>query len=54
MKTKIVLILSLTIILLGSSCQNNVPSEALYLLHNKTKGTDERIFTYEKGEQVWW
>lgn len=33
---------------------NNVPSGTLYLLHNRTKGTEERIFTYEKGKQVWW
>ena len=32
----------------------NVPSGALYLLHNKTKGIEERIFTYENGKQVWW
>lgn len=32
----------------------NVPSDALYLLHNHTKGREERIFTYEDGEQVWW
>lgn len=33
---------------------NNVPTNALLLLRNLTKGTEERIFTYEKGEQVWW
>lgn len=33
---------------------NNVPSNALYLLKNYTKGNEERIFTYENGEQVWW
>lgn len=33
---------------------NNVPSDALYLLHNYSKGTEERIFTYENGKQVWW
>ena len=32
----------------------NVPSDALYLLHNHTKGREERIFTYENGKQVWW
>jgi len=27
----------------------------LYIyLHNKTKGIEERIFTYENGKQVWW
>ncbi|MCF0195677.1 MAG: transglutaminase domain-containing protein [Bacteroidaceae bacterium] len=31
-----------------------VPSKALYLLQNHTKGIDERVFTYEKGKQVWW
>ena len=32
----------------------NVPTNALLLLHNATRGVEERIFTYEKGEQVWW
>lgn len=32
----------------------NVPQNALYHLKNHTKGTDERIFTYENGKQVWW
>jgi hypothetical protein len=31
-----------------------VPQNALYHLRNHTKGTDERIFTFEKGKQVWW
>jgi hypothetical protein len=31
-----------------------VPSGALYLLHNHTRGREERIFTYEQGRQVWW
>ena len=31
-----------------------VPSGALYLLRDLTKGKDERIFTYEEGKQVWW
>jgi hypothetical protein len=30
------------------------PTNALFLLHNLTTGVEERIFTYEKGEQVWW
>jgi len=30
------------------------PSNGLYLLHNHTKGQEERIFTYENGKQVWW
>jgi hypothetical protein len=33
---------------------HNVPSGALLLLRNLTKGKEERIFTYENGEQVWW
>jgi hypothetical protein len=33
---------------------DNVPSNALLLLRNLTKGEEERIFTYENGEQVWW
>ena len=33
---------------------NNVPANALLLLRNLTKGTEERVFTYENGEQVWW
>ena len=32
----------------------NVPSGALYVLRNRTKGSEERIFTYENGKQVWW
>ena len=31
-----------------------VPSGTLYLLHNHTRGKEERIFTYENGQQVWW
>ena len=33
---------------------DNVPSNALLLLRDNTKGTEERIFTYEGGRQVWW
>ena len=33
---------------------DNVPTNALLLLRNHTKGKEERIFTYEGGEQVWW
>lgn len=33
---------------------DSVPAHALLLLRNLTKGIEERIFTYEKGEQVWW
>lgn len=32
----------------------NIPSQTLYLLHNHTRGNEERIFTYENGEQNWW
>ncbi|URW80382.1 discoidin domain-containing protein [Xiashengella succiniciproducens] len=32
----------------------NVPSGALFLLRNHTKGVEERIFTYENNKQVWW
>lgn len=32
----------------------NVPKDALYLLKNKIKGKEERIFTYSNGKQVWW
>ena len=30
-----------------------VPSNALYILHDLTKGREERIFTYESDKQVW-
>lgn len=33
---------------------DDVPANALLLLHNHTKGREERIFTYENGRQVWW
>jgi len=33
---------------------HGVPSNALYWLQNETRGREERIFTYENGEQVWW
>ena len=32
----------------------NVPKNSLLLLHNLTKGVEERIFTMENGKQVWW
>ena len=32
----------------------DVPSNALYLLKNHSKGKEQRIFTYENGKQVWW
>lgn len=31
-----------------------VPTGALFLLRDLTKGKDERIFTYENGKQIWW
>jgi hypothetical protein len=33
---------------------DNCPANALFLLRNLTKGKEERIFTYENGEQIWW
>ncbi len=33
---------------------DNCPGNALFLLHNHTKGKEERIFTYEDNKQVWW
>lgn len=33
---------------------NNIPMNALLLLRNVSQGTEERIFTYENDEQVWW
>ena len=33
---------------------NNVPYNALLLLHNHSKGKEERIFTYANGNQIWW
>ena len=33
---------------------NNCPGNALFLLHNLTKGKEERIFTYDNDEQRWW
>ena len=32
----------------------NVPSNALLLLRNLSKGKEERIFTWKNGKQVWW
>lgn len=32
----------------------NIPSGGLYVLKNLSKGHEERIFTYENGNQVWW
>ena len=33
---------------------SNVPSNALLLLKNLTKGKEHRIFTYENNQQKWW
>ncbi len=33
---------------------NNAPLNALFWLKNHTEGTEERIFTYENGKQIWW
>ena len=33
---------------------DNVPSNALLLLKNRSQGTEERIFTYQNAKQVWW
>lgn len=33
---------------------DKVPGNALLLLKNKTKGTEERIFTQENGIHQWW
>lgn len=33
---------------------NNAPIGGLFLLRDKTKGTEERPFTYEDGVQKWW
>ena len=32
----------------------DVPSNTCYILHNLSNGKEERIFTYENEEQVWW
>ncbi|MDR0686242.1 MAG: discoidin domain-containing protein [Dysgonamonadaceae bacterium] len=32
----------------------NCPEGALFLLHNCTRGVEERIFTYKDGNQIWW
>jgi hypothetical protein len=32
----------------------NCPVGALFLLHNCTRGIEERIFTYENDKQIWW
>jgi hypothetical protein len=32
----------------------DIPSNALYLLHDLTKNVNERCFTIENGRQIWW
>jgi hypothetical protein len=33
---------------------DNCPTSALFLLHDLTRGVEDRIFTYENGKQVFW
>lgn len=33
---------------------DDCPVDALFMLHNHSRGKEERIFTYENGRQVWW
>ncbi|HZE84256.1 MAG TPA: hypothetical protein VE035_08095, partial [Puia sp.] len=33
---------------------DRAPSNALFLLHDLSKGRQERIFTYQNNQQVWW
>jgi hypothetical protein len=33
---------------------SSIPKNALCLLHNLSRGKEERIFTYDDGKQVWW
>lgn len=33
---------------------NNIPSNALYILHDRSKGTEERIFTIEDNKIIWY
>jgi hypothetical protein len=32
----------------------NIPPHTLYWLRDLTEGTEERIFTYKEGKQIWW
>lgn len=32
----------------------NCPKDAIYILHNHSKGKEERVFTYENGKQIFW
>ena len=38
----------------NSLVYDTVPSQGLYVLKDRTKGWEERIFTYENGKQIWW
>jgi hypothetical protein len=38
----------------GTLVFEDAPSGALFLLSNLTRGREERPFTYENGEQIWW
>ncbi|WP_196940250.1 hypothetical protein [Sphingobacterium pedocola] len=33
---------------------SDVPEGALFVLRNKSRGKEERIFTYDDGKQLWW
>jgi hypothetical protein len=33
---------------------NDVPKNTIYWLRDLSGGKEERIFTYEKGQQIWW
>lgn len=33
---------------------DSCPANALFLLHDCSRGTEDRIFTYENDKQVWW
>ena len=35
-------------------CFDFVPDNVLLLLSNRTRGKQERIFTFENGRQIWW
>lgn len=38
----------------GYSLKYDVPVNALLLLKDRTKGKEERIFTYDEDRQIWW
>lgn len=33
---------------------HSIPKNALFRIHNHTRGKEHRPFTYEEGKQVWW